>query len=85
MPESYPACCYAEPSATLAEKLYATYNAAGDPATAGLNYQGKPCPMWVELPEAIRGHWYTVVLRTLELANSGTLLGNEAREEADRV
>lgn len=47
-----------------ARDLYATYCASSD----GKNYQGLPCPVWDALPEAVRGHWCTVAMRTLELA-----------------
>ncbi len=53
----FPDCCYADPGDELAAHLYAAYNRAGDPATAGLNYQGKPCPEWSDLPENIREKW----------------------------
>ena len=46
-----------------ARDLYATYCASSD----GKNYQGLPCPQWDALTEAVRGHWYTVALRTLHL------------------
>lgn len=36
---------------------YAGYNAGGDAETAGLNYQGKPCPNFEDLPENIRAKW----------------------------
>ena len=39
------------------ERAYIAYNNAGDPATAGLNYRGEPCPTWNELPENIRVKW----------------------------
>lgn len=55
--QTLPDCCYATENANLAEAMYAAYNAAGDPATAGLNYQGKPCPTWADLPENIRAKW----------------------------
>ncbi|HVK89498.1 MAG TPA: hypothetical protein VM513_35490 [Kofleriaceae bacterium] len=46
-----------------ARDLYATYCASSD----GKNYQGLPCPAWDALTPAVRGHWYTVALRTLQL------------------
>jgi hypothetical protein len=46
-----------------ARDLYAVYNASCD----GKNYQGLPCPPWDKLTEAVRGHWYVVALRSLEL------------------
>jgi hypothetical protein len=30
--------------------------------TGGLNYQGKPCPAWPDLPEKIRGAWAAATL-----------------------
>lgn len=57
MSSSLPACCTAPSDASFAEQAYAAYNAAGDPATAGVNYQGKPCPIWSELPENVRAKW----------------------------
>ena len=36
------------------------YEAYVDDA-GGLNYQGKPCPKWDDLPEAIRQHWKVAV------------------------
>lgn len=46
-----------------ARDFYATYCASSD----GKNYQGLPCPSWDVLPEPVRGHWYTVALRSYEL------------------
>jgi hypothetical protein len=40
-----------------ARRLYDAYNAGGDPATAGLNYRGEPCPAWADLPPNIRAKW----------------------------
>lgn len=28
--------------------------------SGGRNYQGLPCPMWIDLPDAIRSHWCAV-------------------------
>lgn len=58
--QTMPDCCYAPDDAEPAWKLYAAYNAAGDPEKAGLNYQGLPCPTWDQLPEAIRVKWRAV-------------------------
>ena len=73
-----PACCYALDSAPLAERMYAAYNAAGDPTTAGLNYQGRPCPTWAELPENIRAKWEgaagAVAPRDVQLLRGGSVL-----------
>jgi hypothetical protein len=49
-----------------ARDLYATYCASSD----GKNYQGLPCPAWDALTEAVRGHWYTVALRTFHLGRA---------------
>jgi hypothetical protein len=65
-----------------ARDFYATYCASSD----GKNYQGLPCPDWDALTPAVRGHWYTVALRSLHLeavtdpggvAAGGSVLGNE--------
>lgn len=65
-----------------ARDFYAVYMASCD----GLNYLGLPCPEWDALTPAVRGHWYTVALRSLHLeavADPGgvaagvTALGNE--------
>lgn len=40
-----------------AKALYEAYNAGGDPATAGLNFRGEPCPEWADLPENVREKW----------------------------
>ena len=55
-----PLCCTPTDGATLAEQLYCAYNAAGDPATAGLNFRGDPCPVWAELPSNVREKWHAV-------------------------
>lgn len=55
-----PDCCTPFEYADLPERLYCAYNRGGDPATAGLNYQGKPCPVWTELPENVRAKWEAV-------------------------
>lgn len=46
-----------------ARDLYAVYCSSSD----GKNYQGLACPAWDALTDAVRGHWYVVALRTLEL------------------
>lgn len=53
-----PACCVVGDDATLAEQLYCAYNFAG--ANPGLNYKGKPCPVWSVLPADIRHKWEAV-------------------------
>jgi hypothetical protein len=58
---SLPACCTPTPEADLAERLYCAYNRGGDPTTAGLNFQGNPCPLWKDLPQNIRDKWEAVV------------------------
>ena len=52
-----------------AEMLYNAYNAGGDPAPATLNYQGKPCPAWDDLPENIQNKWKSVTLKAIGLYN----------------
>ena len=59
-PEFVPACCTPTTDASVAEKLYCLYNAGGDPDTAGLNYEGKSCPVWVDLPPNVRAKWEAV-------------------------
>lgn len=56
-----PPCCTPSPEATPAERAYCAYNAAGDPATAGLNFAGQPCPVWSALPENVRAKWEAAV------------------------
>lgn len=46
-----------------ARDFYAVYCASSD----GKNYQGLACPAWDALTPAVRGHWYTVALRSLQL------------------
>lgn len=54
-----PNCCFWDPANGHGARLYAAYNAAG-PSPQGLNYQGKPCPEWRDLPQAIRDKWDAV-------------------------
>lgn len=44
--------------AERAQDAYAIYLAN----SGGLNYEGKPCPAWYDLPLDIRRHWTTVML-----------------------
>jgi hypothetical protein len=53
-----------------ARDLYAVYCASSD----GKNYQGLPCPAWDALTEAVRGHWYTVALRTLRIGDGSLMI-----------
>ena len=57
MPPALPTCCTPGPGASLAELLYCVYNAGGDPARAGLSWDGRPCPVWADLPDGVRGKW----------------------------
>lgn len=50
-----------------ARDFYAVYCASSD----GKNYQGLPCPDWDKLTDAVRGHWYTVALRSCQLEANG--------------
>lgn len=59
--------------------LYATYCASSD----GKNYQGLPCPAWDALTDAVRGHWYTVALRTLELPRYDQLANRSMCEASE--
>lgn len=68
MSKTLPDCCTPFEYADLAERLYCAYNRGGDPATAGLNYQGKPCPVWTELPENIRAKWEAVAVEHVDVA-----------------
>lgn len=42
----------------LAERLYNAYLAN----SGNRNYQGLPCPSWIDLPSDIRSHWCAVAL-----------------------
>ena len=55
-----PPCCFANPDNGLGAQLYAAYNRGGPNDRAGLNYQGKPCPQWAQLPQAVRDKWNAV-------------------------
>lgn len=55
-----------------ARDFYATYCASSD----GKNYQGLPCPDWDALTPAVRGHWYTVALRSYE-RDAASLAGED--------
>lgn len=59
----------------LAVELYNTYCES----SGGLNYQGKPCPKWNDLPAAIRMHWTAVAKRITSLG----ALYNSPRNEFD--
>jgi len=62
------------PVVRRARDLYAVYCASSD----GKNYQGLPCPAWDALTEAVRGHWYTVALRTEQIhSDENILVGSE--------
>ena len=52
-----PLCCYADTDDEPAIHLYAVYNRGGDPETAGLNYAGKECPAWDDLPDNVKAKW----------------------------
>ena len=58
--KSLPACCYVDSPEDFPALLYAAYNRGGDPATAGLNYAGQPCPTWEALPENVKAKWNAV-------------------------
>lgn len=54
---SLPDCCFTDATHALDQQMYAAYNRGGDPATAGLNYTGAPCPTWHQLPDNVRAKW----------------------------
>lgn len=56
-PSTASPCCTPSEGATLAEVLYCAYNRGGPPDRAGLNFQGAPCPVWADLPDAVRAKW----------------------------
>ena len=58
-----------------ARDLYAVYCASSD----GKNYQGLPCPAWDKLTDAVRGHWYAVAKRTLDLQSNPSVIGDESK------
>jgi len=64
-----PECCLASEGDPLAKILYAVYNRGGDASTAGLNFQGKPCPEWTELPENVRAKWEAVAALVLDASD----------------
>ena len=41
---------------TIAAHFYAVYCES----SGGKNYRGDPCPVWEDLPDAIRQHWTAV-------------------------
>jgi hypothetical protein len=59
-----------------ARDFYAAYCMSSD----GKNYQGLPCPDWDALTPAVRGHWYTVALRSHQLDASNVPLGGEVEQ-----
>ena len=64
-----PACCYADQYDPLEVHLYASYNRGGDPATAGLNYRGEPCPAWDDLTDNIKAKWRATAAAAASLAD----------------
>lgn len=76
-PTPLPACCIPTADATVAERLYCAYNAAGPDGLRGLNHLGLPCPAWSELPEQIRRRWDVVAWRAM--SEVGTLTAVNAR------
>lgn len=47
----------------LAETGYKAYTADSD----NKNYQGKECPAWDDLPQAIRDHWFAAAKAIVEM------------------
>lgn len=73
MSDPLPPCCFADASASLAQRLYAAYNRGGPADRAGLNFEGKPCPEWDALPGAVRAKWDAVAIASrLEAVEAGS-------------
>lgn len=70
-----PACCYPSDAAGLPEVGYAAYNCGGPTETAGLNYQGNPCPTWPELPAAVVEKWESAAAAIKHVVTSDLLRG----------
>lgn len=60
-----------------ARDFYAVYCASSD----GKNYQGLACPEWEKLTDAVRGHWYTVALRSVHLEANEVRVGLESEKD----
>lgn len=61
-----------------ARDFYSVYMASCE----GLSWDGKQCPRWEALNDKVRGHWYTVALRSVQLQmhdSDTSLLGEESR------
>jgi hypothetical protein len=66
----------------FAQRLYYAYNAGGDPATAGLNYRGEPCPAWADLPENVRAKWRAAFDAAVEfVAEAVAKIENEPEDD----
>ena len=50
----------------LARDFYAIYMVSCE----GKNYEGKPCPQWLDLTEAVRTHWRSVARRAYALRDA---------------
>lgn len=64
-------CTIDSPADEPAARLYAAYNRGGDASTAGLNYQGKPCPVWEGLPPNVRLKWREAAAFAARLYGAG--------------
>jgi hypothetical protein len=51
-----------EPKAPEPKLLYNAYLRSSD----GLNYEGKPCPVWEELPPPTQSHWRAAARKAAE-------------------
>lgn len=60
-----------------ARDFYAIYCASSE----GLNYERKPCPRWDKLTPAVRTHWCTVALRSIQLQLSDPAADNFGEEK----
>jgi hypothetical protein len=70
-----PACCYPSDAAGLPEVGYAAYNCGGPTETAGLNYQGLPCPTWPELPGVVVEKWEAAAAAIKHVVTADLLRG----------
>ena len=57
---------------SIEQRAKTFYNIYGASAK-NLNYQGKPMPLWDDLPQAIRDHWMAVAEFTLIEDNTETI------------
>lgn len=76
-----PACEIPDRGSPAGAWLYAWYNRGGDPATAGLTFNGAPCPSWDDLTDNVRAKWNAAA----EAAQEGFPTPDGYRERADEA